>query len=185
MKVSCAEFLRDYSDFRDGYMGPAEGAEMEAHLAGCVTCSTYVELLDEGVGQLRSLPEIEPSYDFLPRLQHKLFHLEEDQAWRLQPEASATSVGFVITLVMLIASAAWLPLVRPKPPLVVLAPVAAVAPRSQPEVHALFREGPLLTDTVEERTVDPWVSMATNALYSRYTPLSSYAGYQIEPLRRR
>lgn len=165
--VNCADFLREYSEYRDGLVDPTRRAVLEAHLSVCASCARYDRVISTGVGQLRSLPPVEPSSDFLPRLQHRIYHIQDEASWWARPDTSGTSVGFVLLLALLIGVAAWIPAIGRPVPVVELPPVAAVAPPQEGEVHSLFREGPLLEST----PVHQLSYGRPNTLFFRYTRL--------------
>jgi anti-sigma factor RsiW len=174
--VSCAEFLRDFSEYRDGYMDPAGSAAMEAHHAGCAACARYSRVLDKGIEELRSLPGIEPSYDFHARLQHRIYNLEERARFGRR-EGAGTSALLVAVLIVLMAAVGWWPERRPSVAVVELPPVAASVPKKADDVHALFRPGPLLTPRIEATRV---MNPAGSTVFFRYAPLGTYAGYPME-----
>lgn len=150
-------------------MEPSRQADVEAHLAVCAACARFDEAYDRGLGELRSLPAIQPSFDFLPRLQHRLYHLEQDRFRFSRSDTSGTSVGLVLLLILLIGAAAWLPLVRSSAPPVQLPPIVAVAPPDPDPLPILFRPGPLLPPASSRSLV----RSASNAVFFRYTPLGS------------
>jgi anti-sigma factor RsiW len=172
---SCADFLGKFSDYRDGLMDPAERAVVESHLAECRACSRYLEVVDAGVEQLRALPEVEASDDFLPRLQHRIYHIDEEKAGWSQRSGSGASTAFVLMVVMLISAAAWLPLARQAPAVVELPPVAVTEPKQRDAVPALFRDGPLLVD---EDLTSLASSDRTRTVLLRYSRLGWYASYR-------
>jgi anti-sigma factor RsiW len=176
--VNCSDFLRQYSDYRDGLIEPARGAEMDAHLAGCAGCARYHRVIASGIGELRAIPEIEPSGDFLPRLQHRIFQLQDEASVWGRPETSGTSLGFVLLLVLLIGAVAWIPTMDRPAPLVQLAPVAAEAPESTPEVHALFRAGPLLNAPPAHSTLLVPTQPSTSTVFFRYTRLGGNSPFR-------
>jgi len=180
--LSCSDFRRDFSEYRDGFLDDVGNATMEAHLDVCDVCSRYVDALDLGLGQLRTLPDIEPSYDFMQRLQHRLYNVDEERLSISRRNGSATSSGFVLTIVLLISAAAWLPLARQKPAVVVLPAISAAAPKSVDALPTLFREGPLLTQPPSLLATD---SDRPSTVLFRYSRLGSYASYQIGALPRR
>jgi hypothetical protein len=159
---------------------------MEAHLAGCPSCARYDRVVSEGVEELLGVGELEPSYDFLPRLQHRLYNMEEEAARWSRRDRSGTSVGFVALLALLIAAAAWLPLMRSQVAVVELPPVAATAPRtsSDASIHALFRAGPLLGPEPRQ-VVAPAPNAAASTVFFRYSPMGVQAGFVSETGRRR
>lgn len=75
---ACAAFLARHSAYRDGELSPAEAAAHEAHVEHCASCARYARVLTRGVEVLRRMEEMEPSEDFGLRLQHRLFHVEDE-----------------------------------------------------------------------------------------------------------
>lgn len=147
--ISCSDFLEDYSDFRDG-LGVGERAmELEAHLDACPGCKSYHDVVSRGVRELNAVSPIEPSYDFLPRLQHRIYNLDEERAWGTRASASGTPVGLALVLVAAIGAAAWIPVLGGSTATVELPPVAAVSPPRTAEMPSLFHRGPLLGTRVE------------------------------------
>lgn len=126
--ISCCELLEEYSDFRDGLLEPHRSTQFESHLEECPSCASYDRVVSRGVSELRRLPEVESSCDFLARLQHRIYHLEDDVAVGSYGQGSRTAPGLVALLVGVIGAAAWIPAIRPEPPLVELPPIAAVTP---------------------------------------------------------
>jgi anti-sigma factor RsiW len=174
--VSCGDFLRHFSDYRDGYLDPADHAAMREHAETCASCSRYERALELGVGELKALPRIEPSYDFIQRLQHRLYHIDEERAAR-RGDRSAVSSGFVLALVLLISAAAWVPLAKQRTAVVEMPAVLAVAPKEDDTVPSLFREGPLLLR--EER---PMMLISSRPLVlDGSIRLSSYASSSYRP----
>jgi hypothetical protein len=142
--MDCSQFLDGYSEFRDGVLGEAERAEYQQHLGTCASCGRYDRVIQRGVTIFRDLPGVEPSSDFMPRLQHRLYHVE-DEMRASGHRTSGASSSLLLAIAAAIALVAWAPALRVRPPVVLrLAPVAAGAPKRAPEVPLLFRSGPLL-----------------------------------------
>lgn len=141
--VNCASFLQDYSDFRDGLVSGRRREALALHLASCASCARYDRVVAEGVTVYAGLPEIEPSHDFMPRLQHRIYHLEDDVEGR--GRASGVPLAFTVAIAAAIAMSAWVPLMRPRPATLQLPPVVAHAPHRVEAVEMLFRSGPFLT----------------------------------------
>jgi hypothetical protein len=176
--LSCSELLEEYSDYRDGLVSASKAGQIRAHLDGCQACARYDRVVSGGVRALRALPEIEPSDDFLPRLQHRLYHIDEELAAGGARAGSGVSLQFVLLLVCLIAAAAWLPMVMARPALVELPPVAARQPVRVQELPPLFRSGPLLgAGPVEGATLS-----RSNDLFFRYSPVGSRAAIRTASL---
>ena len=140
--VSCSEFIRDYSEYRDGLLSREELSATEAHLSICRPCQRYERVVSAGIEELLSVPELEPSDDFLGRLQHEIYHVDAER--RIAGRESGASIVFVLLLLSLIGGAAWFPVVREAVNTVELPPVAAAALVDNVETLKLFTPGPLL-----------------------------------------
>jgi anti-sigma factor RsiW len=125
--MDCIEFLSRYSEYVDG-VGGAGAAAFERHLGSCPSCARYHRVVREGCGLLRQLPPVHASEDFLPRLRHKLFHLE-DELSRRPALTGSTVMGAV--LILGFVAAAWVPALLHRHE-VVLPPIVVEAP-SRPE----------------------------------------------------
>src|SRR5690606_41508985 len=108
--MTCQEFLARHSEYMDGVLDPREHDRVEAHRASCPKCARYDRVVRSGVRMLRGLPEVEPSSDFFPRLQHRIYNLDE----RLRSGHRGTSAGAVASLAVAasLALLAWSPLLR-------------------------------------------------------------------------
>jgi hypothetical protein len=110
--------------------------------------------------------------DFLSRLQHRIYHVDEDATRWNRRDSSGASLPFVLGLILLFGGLAWLPVLRREAPPILLPPVAAVTPPEE-ELPALFRTGPLLLPRSASA-----LAANSNALFFRYTQLGSYENYQ-------
>ena len=135
--IDCSTLIREFSDYRDGLMEPSRAASVEAHLRMCTSCTRYADVVERGVGEYRALSTIEPSPDFLPRLQDRLHLVDLEARHAYRPDSSLASSGVVVLLVLLIAAAAWAPIVRPRNAVLSLPPIAAHAP--EPAMYSFFR----------------------------------------------
>lgn len=168
--LDCSQFLEDYSSFRDGRMAPDRGAEFELHMEVCGPCARYHEVVARGVELVRDLEPVELSADFIPRLQHRIYHLDEEMS-ASRRISSGTSVAFTLAIAVAIGMSAWTPAIRPTPRVVELPPVLASAPVRKEVVPSVFRAGPLLTKAEKGgRTVE----QGSETLFFRYTPLGAY-----------
>ena len=71
--MDCPEFLRRYSDFRDGLVtAPRERRRFERHLARCEPCRRYDTALRRAALALRGVGDVEPSPGFRRRLDERL-----------------------------------------------------------------------------------------------------------------
>ncbi len=171
--LDCSEFLDSYSEYRDGLLGEGRREAFLAHMAECPSCARYDRVIARGTELFRQLPKLQPSEDFLPRLQHRIFHVE-DELRGLGRHASGASTALTFSIAALFALAAWLPALRTAPPVLELAPVAARAPQPSAEASTLFRSGPLLIQ--EQRAPREWndlMAPASNDLFFRYSPMGA------------
>src|SRR5690606_36943671 len=136
--VDCSTFLDDYSEFRDGLLGRELERSFRDHLEACPACARYDRVIEQGTRLFRDLPPVEPSHDFVPRPQHRLFHLEEEMR-RPGRAGSGASVAFTLAIAAVIGASAWMPAMRPRPAEFHLPPVLAHAPHRVPVGPLLFR----------------------------------------------
>lgn len=146
--MQCKGFLDGYTDFRDGLLSPAREAEFEAHLEDCTACGRYDRVIRDGVELLSELPTPEGSDDFLPRLQHRLYNLDQGvldaSSNRFLGSAALVAVASVGLLALL-----WLPFAASVPVEVELPAVAVERPPEQlvtsdNPVPSLLRSGPFV-----------------------------------------
>lgn len=107
---------------------------MEAHLAHCESCRRYHRVLEDGSSLLRSLPKPELREDFAPRLQHRLYHVQEERSLSEHATSGAPALT-VLGIAVLLAAVAWAPMLRGSAPVVQLAPI--VVDRAPPRLPAI------------------------------------------------
>ena len=148
--MNCQKFLAEYTEYRDGELSWAEREAFDAHVDECESCARYDRVVRQGTDVFRHLPEIEVSDDFGERLQHRLWHVEEEmRAERRRPSSGAATA--TLSMAAMIALAAWVPLMRSSRPVQELPAVAAKAP-ARALVDRLVRapEATGLTSTLAE-----------------------------------
>lgn len=123
--MTCQEFLARYSEFLDELLDPMEAARWHHHLGRCASCARYDRVVRQGLELVRDLPLVEPSPDFEPRLQHRLFHARDEQA---DERASGASAVVALAIAGMLAAIAWSPLLRQDPLTIDLPAVQARAP---------------------------------------------------------
>ncbi|HEX7050617.1 MAG TPA: hypothetical protein VF188_10480 [Longimicrobiales bacterium] len=108
--MTCQEFLARHSEFLDSVMDPLDAARWCDHVASCPSCARYDRVLRRGHGLVQELPRPEPSPDFFPRLQHRIYSLEAS----MDAERSAGGAGALVSLAVagVLALLAWGPLLR-------------------------------------------------------------------------
>jgi anti-sigma factor RsiW len=145
----CERFLDDYSDYRDGLLPEKRRVEFEAHLKACPHCARYHRVMGRGVQLLCSMPSAESSDDFMPRLRHRLYNVDEGvmHPYRRRFGGSAALIGVAAVGILALF---WLPFAASVPVELELPAVAVEAPpRSAELVPALFRQGPFVSDLLD------------------------------------
>jgi hypothetical protein len=172
--MTCTEFQNRFSDYYDGTGEPAFMAKASSHLDGCPECRRYRDVVEQGIQILKAVPAPSVSDDFLPRLQHRIYHLEDGQALsRGETAGSATSTTTALLIAMLIAAAAWSPALM-RAPEVQLEPV--VVTRPEPRVVGIRTPG--YRDLLALETEPTEASLIHQGLWddpmllTRYSPLS-------------
>lgn len=180
--VDCSQFLDGYSDFRDETLDPGISQRFELHLLECAGCARYHRVVCRGVEVFREIPPLAPAPDFLPRLQHRLFHLK-DELSEFDTRSSPASLFLVAAVASILAISAWLPALRDQSLAAVpLPPVAAVAPQP-PQLPAVFRAGPLLMPAAPAPAYRPELLRQASAstVFFRYSPLGASAVAEAVP----
>jgi len=126
--MDCNEYLARFSEFYDDRADAGACREMETHRAGCPKCCAYFKTLESGTEILRALTPLEIPVDFRPRLDHRIYHLEDGASIaRESLGTGATSVS-VLAIAILVALSAWSPVMRVSAPAPELPPVVVVDP---------------------------------------------------------
>jgi len=125
--LDCSKFLEDYSSYRDGLLDASEEERFEAHREACDSCRRYDRLISTGVERYRACSAPPLSEDFQLRLQHRIFHLEDELRERPR-NSSGAQAALTLALAATIAAIAWVPATRVQPAELRLPAVAARAP---------------------------------------------------------
>ena len=121
--MECSEFLSRFSDFYDAPPESRLRRRVEAHLERCERCARYERAVASGAALLQTLPRIQLSESFRPTLEHRLFHLEDENALARAAGASAVPVLTVVGMAILLAIVAWSPTLGRSTAEVNLAPI--------------------------------------------------------------
>lgn len=127
LPMTCSEFLEGYSEIRDGTASPEAVRAAEEHLASCATCRRYQHVVETGADLLRALPAPEVGEDFVPRLQHRLLHEDQEAFLRRHANSGATALA-VVGMALLLTFVAWAPALRRGAPVVELEPIVVSDP---------------------------------------------------------
>jgi len=150
MHCDCDRFLQEYSDYRDGALSAEREVEFREHVVACPCCARYDRVLRAGSELLAGLPSEQPQDDFMPRLQHRLYNVDEGltemPAHRFAGGAALVGMAAVGLLALF-----WLPFAATVPVEMQLDPVAAyVPPAVEGDVPSLFRQGPFVDASIRD-----------------------------------
>lgn len=165
--MNCSEYVAHCSDHLDGLLSQADRAAFDEHRRHCLTCRRYAAVLEQGATLLHALPEPELPEDFVPRLQHRIYSVDEEQA--LGRGASATPGMAIVGMALLLTAVAWAPALWNSAPVVVMEPIVV---DEEPRVA-----GPLPAMPAELPSPEPLTEMGGlfddgQALMYEYSPLS-------------
>jgi anti-sigma factor RsiW len=134
--MTCAEFVEGFSEYYDGTAPEALVREAEGHLERCASCRRYRRVMERGAELLRALPGPEVNEDFVPRLRHRLYHVDQEPSLRGHTTSGTTALA-LIGMALLLAAAAWSPALWQGVPTVELAPIVVSRPHSIVRLRAL------------------------------------------------
>ena len=126
--MDCSEFLSRFSEFYDAPRGAPVLKEAEAHMAACGKCARYQEVVSRSVALLHAMPRAELAESFRPRLQHRLFHLDDGGAVGRPGRGSATPAVTVLGMAILLTAIAWSPTIGSGVPEVELPAIVVSGP---------------------------------------------------------
>lgn len=124
--MECKDFLEGYSAYRDGLVDEAERDAFREHRERCESCARYDRVVRKGTDILRDLPPVDPPSDFLARLQHRIYHIEDGIPLSSTLQGGSAAVMAVAAVGLL--ALAWLPFAARAPVEVELPTVAVEAP---------------------------------------------------------
>jgi len=185
--MRCSEFINSFSDYFDGLGDAGFRDEAERHLASCASCRRYCEVVECGGELFRSAPALPVSHDFYPRLQHRIFHVDDAEALSRGATGSATTAATIVGMAILLTAVAWSPLMRFGEPEVTLSPIVVSAP---PSPRPLGLRPPPVNFSNSFAQSDPRFERARREFWERshqllweYSPLSDNYGRSASPGR--
>lgn len=169
VQMNCSQVVDDFSDYLDGAASEEHAAAIEGHLESCPECSRYATVLERGSRLVRSLPEPELREDFVPRLQHRLFHVDNERVIQAHG-ASAAPALTVLGIAVLLAAIAWSPTVFSGSPVVQLDPIVVDRAPTRSEIRPVSATPPGTFST--KSRADLLDGLWANTLLYDYSPLS-------------
>ncbi len=167
--MECSEFLSRFSEFYDAQTESRLRRRVEAHLEHCEKCARYERAVTSGAAMLQTLPRIQLSESFRPTLEHRLFHLENENALARAAAASAVPVMTAVGMAIVLAIVAWSPTLGRSTAEVELAPIVVSGPLSREPAFAagtgIFAPREPVLDLLKGLWSDP------NALLYQYSPM--------------
>lgn len=128
--MTCSDFIDNFSDYIDGLAAPDLQDRADAHLDGCPSCQRYREVFLEGRAVLRAQDEVEPTEDFRPRLQHRLYHVDDERALKRSRSSTVPAtllLGAAAVLAGVLTAPEWF-----EEPQVRLSPIVVDRPEPRP-----------------------------------------------------
>ena len=176
--MDCEEFLQGYSDYSDRLRTPEQLRDFESHMRQCQTCARYDRVVRQGIDLFRQLPRPDTSPDFLPRLRHRLYHIDDHTVLGSRLGGGVALVAMAAVGLLAIV---WLPFASRIPVEVELAPVAVTAPTPpSADLPSLFSPGPFVTPVIYDGagggTVVPSVWWGLSDSHGLFEPTLVQAG---------
>ena len=178
--MDCSGFLSRFSDFYDAPPESRLRQQMEAHLEQCETCARYRRVVASGTALLQTLPRIELSEGFRPKLEHRLFHVKDENSLARIAAGSAVPLLTAVGMAVVLAVIAWAPTFGRSSAEVDLPPIVVYGPPS---------DNPPFSVGVGPFTPQPSLDLAKglwsdpNMLLYEYSPMRER--YRTEGLLRR
>lgn len=167
--MDCSEFLGRFSEFYDAPPGAPIRRDAEAHMAECENCARYEQVVSRGVKLLQAAPRMELPESFRPRLQHRLFHIDDWDGAAHTTSGSAVPVAAAVGMAILLTIIAWYPSVRRATPEVSLPAIIVSGP---PAPAPLFTTDVLGFPVGSSLNLGSGLWSDPNTLLYEYSPMS-------------
>ncbi len=167
--MDCSDFLGRFSEFYDAPPGAPVRRAAEAHMAECEKCARYEQVVSQGVTLLQAMPQVELAESFRPRLQHRLFHIDDGDVGFRATSDSAVPVAAAVGMAILLAFIAWSPSLGRSTPEVMLPAIIVSAP---PAGEPLFTTDAFGMPVTAPRALGSGLWSNPNTLLYEYSPMS-------------
>ena len=126
VSMTCSKYFKNFSDLIDGNTAKEDVRAFEEHLDECSACSRHRRVIEQGSALLRALPRPKLSENFVPKLRHRLYHVDDQYPLR-SPASVAMPAALLATAVALMIIS-WLPVLRDATPEIALETVVVEQP---------------------------------------------------------
>ena len=139
-------------------------------------------MIEQGSALLRTLPKPKLSENFVPRLRHRLYHVDDQHTLRSVTSVAMPAALLTVAVVLLIVS--WLPVIRDTTPEIALETVVVEQPllqvTRQPSVMSSSSSGFVIYPfaALSERALSDFRQELwdeAHALLFEYSPLSQHS----------
>jgi hypothetical protein len=128
--MTCSDFIEGFSDYIDDASDEAVLVEARRHRDACPSCRRYEDVYLRGRELLRAQGGPEIGEDFHPRLQHRLYHVDDERVLA-RSRSSSTSAALLLGVAALLMAAAWSPAWLDDPE-IELSPIVVSRPGPRP-----------------------------------------------------
>ena len=158
VSMTCSEYFKNFSDLIDGNTAEEDVRAFEEHLNECSACSRHRRVIEQGSALLRTLPKPKLSENFVPRLRHRLYHVDDQYSLRSVAAVAAASPALLAMAVILMILS-WLPVLRDATPEIALETVVVEQPSLQ-----VTRQPLVMSSSSSGFVVYPFADLSEQAL---------------------
>ena len=126
VSMTCSKYFKNFSDLIDGNTAKEDVRAFEEHLDECSACSRHRRVIEQGSALLRALPRPKLSENFVPKLRHRLYHVDDQHSLRSPASVAMPAALLATAVVLMIVS--WLPILRDATPEIALETVVVEQP---------------------------------------------------------
>jgi len=126
VSMTCSKYFKNFSDLIDGHTAKEDVRAFEEHLNECSACSRHRRVIEQGSALLRALPRPKLSENFVPKLRHRLYHVDDQHSLRSPASVAMPAALLATAVVLMIVS--WLPILRDATPEIALETVVVEQP---------------------------------------------------------
>ncbi|HIL89832.1 MAG TPA: zf-HC2 domain-containing protein [Gemmatimonadetes bacterium] len=155
--MTCSEYFKNFSDLIDGNTAEEDVRAFEEHLNECSACSRHRRVIEQGSALLRTLPKPKLSDNFVPRLRHRLYHV--DDQYSLRSAASVVTPPALLAMAVILMIVSWLPVFRDATPEIALETVVVEHPPLQ-----VIRQPSVMSPSSSGFVVYPFADVSERAL---------------------